>query len=94
MQSQRPIVIAFKQSAGYQVVLEGADRHGAFADTHTSQIGHAVLVFGYSESEQAFKVRDSRGSDIGDSGEWWLPVSLAGDDNFISEAAYIEELPH
>ncbi|MFP5287817.1 MAG: peptidase c1a, papain [Thermoanaerobaculia bacterium] len=41
--------------------------------------GHAVIVLGYDDDREggAFLIKDSRGSNFGDAGHWWLPYRLA-----------------
>lgn len=39
--------------------------------------GHASAVIGYSDTEGAFRIKDSWGPDFGETGEWWLPYEVA-----------------
>lgn len=40
-------------------------------------IRHAIAVIGFSDGESAFLIQDSRGTEFGLKGQWWLPYELA-----------------
>lgn len=48
--------------------------------------GHEVLVIGYDDSRQAFKVRNSWGSDWGASGNFWMGYALAADPDILMDS--------
>jgi C1A family cysteine protease len=65
----RPILAAIQLTANY-----GAVR----LDDPGSPTGgrHAIAILGYSNSEAAFIVQDSRGTTWASGGQWWLPFSI------------------
>lgn len=48
--------------------------------------GHEVLFIGYDDSRQAFKVRNSWGSNWGLSGNFWFPYAAAADPEILIDA--------
>lgn len=48
--------------------------------------GHEVLFIGYDDAKQAYKVRNSWGPDWADSGNFWMPYSVAADPNVVMDA--------
>lgn len=48
--------------------------------------GHEVLVIGYDNSKNAFKVRNSWGVNWGEGGNFWMPYQLAADPDILNEA--------
>jgi C1A family cysteine protease len=48
--------------------------------------GHEVLMIGYDDSKQAFKVRNSWGSGWGAAGNFWMPYEVAADKNIVQDA--------
>lgn len=52
---------------------------------------HAVPVLGYRESERAFLVQDSQGSEFALGGQWWLPYDFVESEGV--EQAYVLGYP-
>lgn len=85
---QRPLVVGFSVPTDFY-----AYGSGVYAPTTSETDGaHAVLVVGYSDSEQAFKVRNSWGGNWGESGHFRIAYSQVASGTttaFASTGAYV-----
>ncbi|MEM1184652.1 MAG: hypothetical protein AAGI53_06570 [Planctomycetota bacterium] len=54
---------------------------------------HCVAIMGYSDDVRSFLVVDSRGTDWGNAGTWWLPYELAGS-SLVEESWTINDLTY
>ena len=73
-----PVVLGFDLTSAYDNIPDTNNTH-AFPENEAAYGGHAVVAMGYDDQWQngAFYIRDSRGSQFGDNGYWWLPYELA-----------------
>lgn len=55
-------------------------------DTNASMLGgHAVVLVGYDDSKNAFKVRNSWGKEWGDNGYFWIAYDYVKDTNLAND---------
>ena len=81
------VLLGIRLDGRYSDLLGGANRWDARGPA-MGGAGHAVAVIGYSDRVQAFVIQDSRGTDFGQGGQWYLPYS-ATRSNLILEAIEI-----
>lgn len=82
----RPVVVGLFLPAGYPGGVLGARHEWSDpASPPRTEFGHCVLVTGFRDSRQAFRVLDSQGPGRFDQGRWWLGYRVA-DSGVVADA--------
>lgn len=74
----RPVVVGIELPQRYPT--DFLNEEGQWDDPENpprSGAGHCVLVLGFNDAKQAFRIQDSRGSAIFPNGQWWMGYAVA-----------------
>jgi hypothetical protein len=87
LRRMRPVAAGFRLPQSYpDHFLDARSEWTDLNKAPASNVGHCVLITGYSDSRQALRVRDSQGAGRFDSGGWWMGYRLA--DTGVIQDAY------
>lgn len=85
LRRRMPVVAGFWVTSSYRSITPANPVHGPIPP-ESSTVGHAVAVVGFDEASSAFLIKDSRGTEWGDRGMWWMPASIV--DSSLIESAF------
>ncbi len=71
-----PILLGFWATSSY-FSLSASNAVLRPSSNSNSNSGHAAVVIGFDDNREMFLVKDSRGTDFGTQGHWWLSYEAA-----------------
>lgn len=72
----KPVIVSLQVEANFYKIPKGAKYYWPHREAFSGWSGHAMVVVGYDDKKQAFRLLNSFGTDWGDNGFIWVKYQL------------------